>query len=812
MRTDLNTELLGVPPGVRPPSHYELLGLPMFESDPENIHAAVLSQSAELKRWVLDPNPVRARAVQRMLNEVGQASADLEDAARKRDYDTSLGAPPPPVEDEVLFPEEDAVSLDGYLPVPAVTGRKRSRARTLTVVGVALVALGSVVAGIALMTGGGPAQVMLADVVRAQADALDAWEQAQALDHGQGFGAKLDEADQTRRSASELYAQKDVPGALRDAKAAYDNLVKQCEELQGLERERQAAIAAQEAAGTASVAASKAGAEEDANRLWEEAEKLSGHGDSNFNEGVFAQAEVCWAQARAKYVEARRATEAAGAGRAYAKALKEQDVAMLDRYGGEEWAKVKVAADAGDKALAGGEDVRAKEEYQRALALLSPAVRVAQGALRAERQARYDAAMADGQGFVHDGKWQEAQAAYGRALDVPAYGEDIDANAGLEAARLGAAYQAACDKARAAMYANEWQVAVDHCEAAIATGHTDVSAARALLAEAPKYLPPPWAKVSKEQIEAAAKLNLPVAKELDLGGGVKMRFVLIAPGKFMMGSNTGFPEEKPVHEVAITKAFYMGVTEVTQAQWKAVMGTEPWKGQPQAGRTSDSAADDLSWNDATAYLGKLRGKAGGTYRLPTEAEWEYACRAGSAGKYCFGDDGRKLGEYAWYRDNTWSAGKTQPQPAGGKKPNGWGLHDMHGNVEEWCQDRYYRIYYEDSPPADPPGLGRGSYRVRRGGSWGDYPAYCRSANRAKSPPTICYYGFRVVFRVPSSSLMLCSLNSDGGAGGAAPCPPPEPANKRPRASTRQTGEAPVPPYGRGWPAWSRLCGGLRKCF
>ena len=155
MRTDLYTELLGIPPGVRPPSHYELLGLPMFESDPEKIHAAILSQSAKLKRWVLDPNRVRARAIQRMLNEVGQASADLEDAARKRDYDVSLGAPPPPLEDEVLFPEEAEVVFDEQWSVAAGPPPERSRARALIIAGVAFAAVGSVVAGIALMTGGG---------------------------------------------------------------------------------------------------------------------------------------------------------------------------------------------------------------------------------------------------------------------------------------------------------------------------------------------------------------------------------------------------------------------------------------------------------------------------------------------------------------------------------------------------------------------------------------------------------------------------------------------------------------------------------
>ena len=262
---------------------------------------------------------------------------------------------------------------------------------------------------------------------------------------------------------------------------------------------------------------------------------------------------------------------------------------------------------------------------------------------------------------------------------------------------------------------------------------------------------PEWAKVSKEQIEAAAELKLPVAKELDLGGGVTMKFVLTPPGEFMMGSPASEKgcddDESPQHRVKITNAFYMGVTEVTQAQWKAVMGTEPWKGKRYPGRTSDSAANWVSWNDATAYLAKLRGKGGGTYRLPTEAEWEYACRAGSAGKYCFGDDERKLGEYAWYEDNAEEAGKDYVQPVGGKKPNAWGLYDMHGNLEEWCSDGYDEDYYEDSPVADPPGPRSSIGRVLRGGSWLYNPPVCRSATREWYLPvlTLPTLGFRVVF-------------------------------------------------------------------
>lgn len=152
-----------------------------------------------------------------------------------------------------------------------------------------------------------------------------------------------------------------------------------------------------------------------------------------------------------------------------------------------------------------------------------------------------------------------------------------------------------------------------------------------------------------------------------------------------MGSNAGSEDEKPVLQVTISKAFYMGVTEVTQAQWKAIMGNSPntFKGD-------NRPVENVSWNDAQEFVRKLNAKEGGSkYRMPTEAEWENACRAGSGGKWCFGDDEGWLGEFAWHSGNSGS----HTHPVGQKKPNSWGLFDRHGNVWEWCLDGYWEIYY-----------------------------------------------------------------------------------------------------------------------
>ena len=140
-----------------------------------------------------------------------------------------------------------------------------------------------------------------------------------------------------------------------------------------------------------------------------------------------------------------------------------------------------------------------------------------------------------------------------------------------------------------------------------------------------------------------------------------------------------------------------------------------------------------SWDDCQQFLAKLNAKprpGGGKFQLPTEAQWEYACRAGSTTRYCFGDDEKQLGEYAWYDEN--SGKKTHP--VGEKRPNAWGLYDVHGNVWEWCEDWYDNGYYGRSPSDDPPGPATGSYRVVRGGFWFSGAGGCRSAYRYCYPP------------------------------------------------------------------------------
>jgi formylglycine-generating enzyme required for sulfatase activity len=219
---------------------------------------------------------------------------------------------------------------------------------------------------------------------------------------------------------------------------------------------------------------------------------------------------------------------------------------------------------------------------------------------------------------------------------------------------------------------------------------------------------------------------------VELPGDVSVELEQIPAGTFKMGSpetEAGHFKDETLHEVTISKPFYLGKYPVTQSQWQAVMGSNPsyFKG-PQR------PVEEVSWEDAVEFCRKLselpeEKAAGRVYRLPTEAEWEYACRAGSQTAYSFGDDARLLKDFAWFSDNS----NSQTHPVGQKKPNAWGLYDMHGNVWEWCGDWYGD--YPRGSATDPTGPKERSYRVLRGGCWFFSAELCRAAYRNGIGPT-----------------------------------------------------------------------------
>jgi formylglycine-generating enzyme required for sulfatase activity len=258
------------------------------------------------------------------------------------------------------------------------------------------------------------------------------------------------------------------------------------------------------------------------------------------------------------------------------------------------------------------------------------------------------------------------------------------------------------------------------------------------------------------QQEQAAKHGVPALATLDCGGGVRMKVSLIPAGEFRMGSpdtdGGRHRDEGPQRTVRISKPFYLGATEVTQDQWHAVMDTEPWQGEAFAKAAGENAASHVSWDDATAFCKALAKKTGRPVRLPAEAEWEYACRAGATTKFSFGDDDSELGDHAWFVDNTSFVGSPFAQRVGRKKANTWGLYDMHGNVSEWCGDWYGQEYYAATGnTTDPTGSSTGTGRVLRGGCFGSVERNCRSAVRDGYAPGFRddIVGFRVVVELPS---------------------------------------------------------------
>jgi formylglycine-generating enzyme required for sulfatase activity len=296
-------------------------------------------------------------------------------------------------------------------------------------------------------------------------------------------------------------------------------------------------------------------------------------------------------------------------------------------------------------------------------------------------------------------------------------------------------------------------------------------------------------------------LKLPessVAKKKDISEGlvlpeeltnsIGMKFRLIHPGTFMMGNEGSveelieqFPEMKnwnrewitrsdPSHSVRMSKGYYLGKYAVTVGDFKRFVnkvgyetegerdgkGAYGWTGKewkqdakitwrnPGFAQTAQDPVVCVSWNDAESYCQWLSEVEGKSYRLPTESEWEYACRAGSKTAYCFGEERASLGEYAWYG----KISGTKTHPVGQKAANAWGLYDMHGNVWEWCSD--WQGDYPSGSVTDPTGASTGSYRVNRGGGWSNGAALCRSAYRSRDDPSD--RGFNLGFRLALSSL------------------------------------------------------------
>jgi formylglycine-generating enzyme required for sulfatase activity len=218
---------------------------------------------------------------------------------------------------------------------------------------------------------------------------------------------------------------------------------------------------------------------------------------------------------------------------------------------------------------------------------------------------------------------------------------------------------------------------------------------------------------------------------------VDMIMVPIPAGQFLMGTRAkpqgkeptkGGPES-PQHRVKITQPFYMSAFEITQKQYEQVMGERPWDGQPLVENGPDNAATYITWNMAAEFCKNLGELENEQYRLPTEAEWEYACRAGSQTNWSFGDDHAQLNNHAWIDANSYQVGEQYAHRVGQKLPNNWALYDMHGNTWEWCQDWYGPYNGRQLVNTDPTGPKNGRVRIWRGGSFSSAALNTRAASR-----------------------------------------------------------------------------------
>lgn len=227
--------------------------------------------------------------------------------------------------------------------------------------------------------------------------------------------------------------------------------------------------------------------------------------------------------------------------------------------------------------------------------------------------------------------------------------------------------------------------------------------------------------------------------------GVTFTMVAVQAGTLQMGSTKGDDDERPVHSVTISKDYYIGETEVTQALWKAVTGNSPTKDgspwQTSLGKGADYPAYYINYKDVQAFVAELNRMTGETFRMPTEAEWEYAARGGNKSQGYAYSGSNTVGEVAWYEANSGN----KMHPVKNKQANELGIYDMSGNVLEWCADAYSDSYYSFSPAVDPTGANAGTSFVQRGGCY-YYPATnCRNADRSYSSQTHRYghFGFRL---------------------------------------------------------------------
>jgi formylglycine-generating enzyme required for sulfatase activity len=552
--------------------------------------------------------------------------------------------------------------------------------------------------------------------LKEQADAR--WAEVQKLDGAQGVDEARNEAGTIAESAVSLNEEKKYDEAI----AKYQLLIEKCAAVMKLGAERDSAKERRAEADAARQAAADANAEKDAEKLWSDGLELAESAASVFEQGKFVDAARMWKVAASHLTDAKAWAEGTQTVRT-AKAAFDKDAAqadreLLDRFGGEPWTKTKQAVAIASKLAEEGDWSRSVETWEAAQAWLKNAVVTASNGKilheRAQASGNCDAVVE--RSYESLKKAQESPKSNEKMLDL--------INAEL----------AAIDKCKT----TDWyellrlkqRKRLDKTTEALLTEkfyylHPDLVDARDVKPVPLSGLSGGSAEAQQAQIETAEELGVPV-EVITRKTGIRMR--LIPAGKFMMGSpesERGDKDEQQ-HEVTISKPFYVSVFEITQGQWKSVKRSNPSK-FPEAG--DDAPVEDVEWTDAQGFCVSLAGHEGaprGAYQLPTEAQWEYACRAGTASPFYTGKSEWDFARAGWCTDNS----QDTTHKVGMKIANAWGLHDMHGNVWEWCLDGP-RTYKLNEAATDPVGESHKS-RVIRGGGWYDKAWDGRCANRGTS--------------------------------------------------------------------------------
>lgn len=646
------------------------------------------------------------------------------------------------------------------------------------------------------------------------AAALVARDQAMKLEHGQGFAAKLEALEVTWREGEAARQDKSWGQAL----TAYDGVIAQGAALTELDTARHAATDARLKADAARQRAAGENAAQDAPTQWKDAETRRTAAGESFEKGDSAAASQSWQQALSAYEAAQGFAQAVqrynAARSAYEKGVSNNQ-SLLDAHGGAQWQEVLRqsrigAASANDPAAGAVAYVKASDELPAAIAEAEKANAAA--ALQA-RIWSVEQVLEQARSAQTAGNWQQVHTILneltispselgdqGRRLAeekssllteagrhlvpslkivVEVEGREVSGatvksenqtwqtptTRTLEKGReysFEVSYAAPGGKRygpervkRKADWTGEQTLRIPLAEHCLSSDLVEVTAASYASLDG---LASGSREAQERQRRAVSELSLPLEVMTAKTGIV---FRLIPAGTFTMGSPANEAgrkdNEEPQHSVTLSNAFYCGKHEVTQAQWEAVTGNNPSYFKNAGG---DAPVESVSWEDCQAFLKKLcqmEGTPEGTYRLLTEAEWEYACRAGTTTALYNGNlaiqgvnNGPALDSVAWYGGNSgvqyaggvdsskwlekqYGHSTAGTHPAGHKAPNGYGLHDMIGNVWEWCQDRYGP--YESGSVTDPSGPASGDNRVRRGGGWGGIIGYYRSANRYAGPPT-----------------------------------------------------------------------------